>query len=262
MSDCVLVAVANKRYIEPAKALFYGAFQTGRWRDDMVLLPLDDVPPDQAHWFTSRGVTVQRFKSPLPTHGLPLAQAAQFHKLNVFRPFFKRWKRVIYLDCDILLLRDMTPLRCIPTHNSLLVDGEDWPTGLASQFSAAADPKLYQSLLTKFPHLSQPNFNTSSMVYETTLLEDTTFDTLASLLKEYLPILKNGDQPVLNLHFHQRWRQLPPGTIGFFQAADSVDPIGLHFCNWNAPWTLRGTQVETLWRENLASAERVTSLLP
>lgn len=261
MHESVLVVVANKRYLDPAKAVFFGAHDRGEWPGDMALVAFPDVSEEDAQWFTSRGIEVMRFDTPVPTEGLEVAQAAQFHKLNVFRTAFKKWKRVVYLDCDILLLGSLVPLLSIDTQGGIVVDGEEWPEGLASQFAPEASPELFAKLGNEVEDLSINNFNTSSMVFETSTLLEDTYDTMVTTLKDYQPILKNGDQPVINLYFYKRWVQLPEKTIGFFQSADAAEYIGLHFCNWNAPWQLKGTNIETMWLENLANANAAASLV-
>ena len=261
MSDCVLAVVANKRYLNPAKSLFFGAYNTGQWEEDMAFVPFTDVTDEEATWFETRGISVQRFDAPTDTSQLTEAQAAQFHKLNLFRTNFKKWKRVVYLDCDILLLRNMQSLAALETSGKLMVDGEDWPTGLASQFSPTQAPALFEELEKEVVDISVPNFNTSSMIFDTELITDDTYASLVKLLHKYQPILKNGDQPVINLHFYDRWKQLPPDTLGFFQAPNAASSIGLHFCNWNAPWALDGTNIQSIWQENLASAEEASSLV-
>ena len=92
MSDCVLVVVANKRYLNPAKSLFFGAYNTGQWEGDMAFIPFPDVSTEEESWFISRGISVHRFEPPTDTAHLTQAQAAQFHKLNVFQTTFKKWR--------------------------------------------------------------------------------------------------------------------------------------------------------------------------
>ena len=257
----VLAVVANKRYLDPAKSVFFGAFDRGEWQGDMALVAFPDVTEEDAQWFTNRGIEVLRFDTPVPTEGLEVAQAAQFHKLNLFRTAFQKWKRVVYLDCDILILKSLAPLLEIDTQGGIVVDGEKWPEGLASQFAPEASQELFMQLGEEIEDLSVDNFNTSSMVYDTANLSDETFSTMVKTLERYQPILKNGDQPVINLYFYKRWVQLPSKTIGFFESPDAAQYIGLHFCNWNAPWQLKGTQIESMWLSNLQNANAATSLV-
>lgn len=261
MHNAVLVVVANARYLDPAKSLFFAAKHTGQWAHDMVLVACPDVQEEHAAWFVERGVEVMHFDPPVSTVGLEVAQAAQFHKLNVFRAEFKKWQRVVYLDCDILLLRSLAPLLALDTESKIVVDGEVWPDGLASQFDFTPAPHLRKTLEHEVTDLSKPNFNTSSMVFETDLVMENTYEKMVDILQRYQPILKNGDQPVINIHFDMRWKQLPSGTISFFQADGAADNIGLHFCNWNAPWALEGTNIQEIWRSNLNGANAAKTIV-
>ena len=223
-NSTALVLFADANYLDPAKALIYGAVSTGKWSQDIVFVPYPDVSDEEASWFTQRGIIVKRFEKAVDAGEISNIASAQFNKLNLFDTYFKRWRRVVYLDCDIMIFREMSQLLRLDCGNTIMVDGEDWPEGLASQFLANRDPTLFEQLKTEFGDISVKNFNTSSMVFDTNLIQTETLPKLLEITQKYLPIIRTSDQSTLNLFFYQKWKQLPKGTIAFI---GNPNPLGM-----------------------------------
>ena len=80
-----------------------------------------------------------------------------------------------------MIFRDMAELLETDCDDTIMVDGEDWPEGLASQFFADHDPKLFGELKLEFGDMSVKNFNTSSFVFNTELIQPETLPRLLEI---------------------------------------------------------------------------------
>lgn len=146
----------------------------------------------------------------------------QFHKFYLFDTFFKQWDYVFYIDCGIHILGDISSILSARKPNTLLAnrDGVDGQTAgwcipetpgeglkIGDQF-IKIDP-YYQVLKEKF-NMAEKYFQTTVMLFDTQIIDDSTVSNLYELLLTY-PISLTNDQPIIALYFTQiqpAWEQL------------------------------------------------------
>ena len=98
MNSKVFVALANKKFIEHSKSLFYSAKVDGEWDGDFVLIvPEEDRDTFNEKEFTDRGVEIFFGKT------LPGKPKPHYYKYYLWTEYFKKWDWIFYCDIDVLL---------------------------------------------------------------------------------------------------------------------------------------------------------------
>ena len=99
MKNEVVVLVADKNYKEHAKSLFVNIKKEGQWDGDYCLLT--NMVEDEYREFVDKGIYVKQINMSNPF----------YVKFSVFDSFFKQWKKVMYLDCDILINESLSKIQ-------------------------------------------------------------------------------------------------------------------------------------------------------
>lgn len=144
----------------------------------------------------------------------------QFHKFHLFNTFFKKWRRILYLDCGLTIFDSLQPLLDVWQENTLLAHSDAYPTyewKLKTQF---VNLSPYIDELQRSFDLNCDYPQTTVMLYDTTIIEDTTEQDLVNLLLKFPNSLTN-DQGIAALYFTQirpLWKQIPTGneTVNFY----------------------------------------------
>ena len=100
----------------------------------------------------------------------------------------------------------------IDSHNALLANPDSWPdeTPFSSQFFSDCNPVLYTELTSRF-NLHREYFQSTLMLFDTSLLDENTLSDIALLFHEF-PRIVSSDQPIFSLYWDQirrSYRQLP-----------------------------------------------------
>ena len=279
--NAVLVTLADKTYIEHAKQLFSSAYWEGGWTGDYLLLA-HEIPEKDLAWFRKKGILVRKCSTMRLTkqrHSVPAMS-----KLYLFDDYFRAWKKVIYLDVDILVRRDITPLAATRGFRAVQ-DVETLVTNLRVP-EDAKDMKLYNELKKKF--VGRPYFNSGVMAFDTSAVPKNAFQLARHLHKRYMNVVWGdnlalakgidnnsnpiilGDQAILNIVFYEKWKPLPAAFniylgrliaegIMFRRVKLSLDkeilkPI-IHCCSGHyKPWDKRCVFHEE-WKVNMKKAE-------
>ena len=127
----------------------------------------------------------------------------QYHKYHLFTPFFKQWRYVFYIDCGAKIYNNIEPILQTATADTLLAHSDAYPTyqwKLSCQFLE----KIKIDLETDY-------FQSTIMLFDTSIIEDDTFQQLYELTEKY-PVSTTNDQGILNLYFNcikKKWKQIP-----------------------------------------------------
>src|SRR4030042_4797413 len=111
MKKDLLVTLADKNYMNQAKALFSSVDWNAGWKGDYMLLS-HDIPEKELKWFRDKGILVKKCK-PLynkkigVTEVRPPVVASKFY---LFTPEFKKWKNIIFLEGDIIVRASLDKL--------------------------------------------------------------------------------------------------------------------------------------------------------
>ena len=124
----------------------------------------------------------------------------QYHKLNLFTTYFKKWDYIFYLDCGITIYSDISPMIALAKKNTLLAHSDDYPKyerKLWYQFDK--NKKEYNTLINTYKmDIDYPQ--TTIMLFDTSIIEDDTFDELFKLTNKY-PISITNDQGIIALYY-------------------------------------------------------------
>jgi len=134
----------------------------------------------------------------------------QYHKFYLFHTYFKQWKYVFYIDCGVHIFRDISPILNERKYSTLLAHSNGFPTytiKLNSEFSTETE---HYERLDSIYNIHDNSFQSTIMLYHTTIITDDTFNKLVSLAEEY-PISITNDQAIIGLYFtviRPCWEQL------------------------------------------------------
>jgi len=140
----------------------------------------------------------------------------QWDKLQVFTTFFKRWKRVVFLDAGLRVLDSVAPLLELEYTRKLLApdDSDPYDNGnrLRCQFDLEANPAVAEKMLAENPvDLNSRYFLNCLFVFDTDLISADLFQKLSVDMIRF-PIMMCNEMGLMNLWFNCRmkvWQALP-----------------------------------------------------
>jgi len=287
VSDLAIIVMANERYFSQAKSLFTACVRQGNWKGDLCLLTAEE---QDAAEFSSRGIRVMSASDKVWT---------LFTKFHVFSDYFKQWKQVLYLDCDVLIQRDLNELfqglGRLP--RSLYFDGSHDASILADckhfddKYGSGYDshPERYTELREQFPHIDKLTLSADVIFFRP---EDVPLDTVAALQnigEQYLDLNPGRtDQQVMNFLLYDEMSPLTKDYCTWWAFDDPGNrvaceargwrgdefPYVVHYWDMYAPWLVKtpdadayandrlGRVCHELYAENLSLFESTFPLRP
>lgn len=256
MSDSVILFVANHAYFPHVKAAMVGCRRQGNWKGDFALI----CPTgSDASSLAGRGIDV--------TYA-PESRWAHTVKFRVFSPSFRKWKRVLYLDCDILIQGDLNKLcdDLAKRFPKILCDGtqalrgsfgttilQDWEH-FDKLASGTTHPEVYQRIREKYPHIDQPIYVASAMCFDPSSIPEGTVEALFAVQEDFREANAGEcDQEIINLLLYDRLDGMGKDYITWF-AFDypenrvpcpgrawrgDEEPVILHYWGMYAPWIVK-----------------------
>ena len=285
MSNSVILIVANDDYLPHAKSLMAGCIRQGSWKGDFCLLC-----PDACNTSSIEGRGIDVFRA-------PELKWTNKIKFRIFSSYFRKWKRLLYLDCDILiqgnlndlctdLLTKFPSILCDGSHNGTILN--DWihfdPN---SSKENNAHPEIYKKLRERFPHIDERILTSDVMYFSPSSISDTVVDNLFAIQEEFVTINPgNYDQQVMNLllygqmlpitkdyctwwAFDDPGNRIPHDVNGW---TGNEKPVISHYWGMYAPWIVKtpdagayfnhrlGRVCHELYAENLAAFDNVFPL--
>jgi lipopolysaccharide biosynthesis glycosyltransferase len=166
-------------------------------------------------------------------------------KYHIFESFYKKWKKVLYLDCDTMVYGKLDKLfDLINEENKMIVDYEG--STIKDFFTMWTEKN--ESNSTQFEILNQEElinvnqygFNGGILLFSTDLIEENTINRLYDLHEKYKLINNHGqghagEQPIVNILMGRHCSQVPNNFFCFWRSTSS-DTLISHFCRWEAPW--------------------------
>lgn len=209
MKSSVIVTLADSGYITQAKQLFSSVYFNAGWKGDYLLLA-HDISNKNLTWFKKRGIRVKKCR-PLFRGRVGRYSSVLTSKLYLFTEEMKQWKKVIYLDADIIVRSSLDRLLEIEGY---AVAPEIDRKRLADQFliRSKSDKERLREILSQLRNnydLSSPSFNAGVIVFGTDLIKPDTFSQMKELLRKIGDISAFGDQAMQNLYFYRNWKKLP-----------------------------------------------------
>jgi lipopolysaccharide biosynthesis glycosyltransferase len=203
----ILIALADKNFLNQAKQLFSSVYWNSGWQGDYCLLAYE-VPKPEQEWFTQRGILVKDC-DPFDVHSEKIGDKITACKIYLFDEFFKAYNYVVYLDVDIVTRGSIDgilyDLQRFSACHSL---GQNLENNLIPEADIPNDIK--DELRSKFD-LKQKAFNSGVMAFPTSIIYDGIADDLLNTFNRYVKYgLFRGDQLPFNLFFYNKWDELPP----------------------------------------------------
>lgn len=172
-------------------------------------------------------------------------------KYHIFDEYFKRWEKILYLDCDTMILENADKLfDLLDDNNEMLVDFEEHQIIQyfdVSEMEIKENHQQFKDLLNE-NYINHKGFNAGILLYKSSVISKENVDKLKSLHLKYEKINKHGreqnilwnfqpgtDQPIINLVFIDKCKQIPNNYFCYWGRYNS-NSIILHFCRWHAPW--------------------------
>jgi len=280
----VLVALANKKFLEHYKSMFFSAITVGKWDGDFVLIvPESDKGEFDEKEFTDKGVKFF-YGETLPGEPKP-----HYYKYYMWTDYFKQWDWIFYCDLDVLFFNEID-LDLKNKLKEILYANDCNYTPLCYQFEYRDDEvkKFNKKQLKKHDWMrerwmSTPSFQTCFMLYHKDLITDDTFDNLIKLHNEYYIEYElciaglTEEQSILNVGFIDKWKELGNEWANVYQRANELEweyeelikpfyddedytengIIAQHFYQFFQPWSLHNVRFYNTYRENLKGFENL-----
>ncbi len=245
-SHTAFVTLTDRGYFSKAKTTIRDLRTYGQWQGTVVLIVVDFMPTLEEVAGLGPNLVVYPVEHldhkalweiwkthPIRTQfdNSQYKKFYQWDKFVVFTPFFKTWKRIVFLDAGSRVCRNVAPLLDLPFEHKFVCpdDSDPYDNGnrLAVQFDFNTNPDATELFYATFGKecLTAHYFLDCFFLFDTALIDGTnTFDTLKRWMIEF-PISCRNDMGILNLYFHiqQRvWSPLPQHVSE-----------GIYYFGWN-----------------------------
>lgn len=259
MKNDVLVALADRNFLDQAKQLFATAYWNSGWSGDYLLLA-HDIPEPSLSWFREKGIHVLHC-APLDCGSSKKGDIITASKCYLFSEFLKQWQSVVYLDVDIVTRGSLNGLAGSPGFAACSSLGQTVRENLIAEHEIPAT--LRHELSHRFD-LDRQAFNSGVMAFPSSIIHGTMLEDLLAVFVKFGSCARfGGDQLPLNLYFYDKWRQLP-GAYNQIISVDyrSYDPAKLsglviHCVSFgNGPWT-EGSIFFGEWQANFKRADAI-----
>ena len=131
-----------------------------------------------------------------------------FNKFYLFNTYFKQFKYILYLDTGVKIYRPIWDMFSLIRKNKILAHHDDFPKYHWALSDKFRNIEPYISNLSKeFDTATKQYFQTTIMLYDTSIIQEDTIDNIIKLVDKY-PMSENGDQEYISLYFHQVMKQM------------------------------------------------------
>ena len=277
MNSKVFVALANKKFIEHSKSLFYSAKVDGKWDGDFVLIvPEEDRDTFNEKEFTDKGINIF-FGKTLPGNPKP-----HYYKYYLWTEYFKKWDWIFYCDMDVLFFNEIK-FDLQNRQKDVLYANDCNGTCLKFQFEYRdfEVKRFNEEQQQKYEWIQEnwswdtPSFQSCFMLFHKDLIQDDTFDNLIKLHNEYYvyyDLVLHGlteEQSILNVEFIDKGKKLGDKFLNAYSRAnelnwefDKMDEdyedkedyrsdgiVALHFYQFFQPWSKHNLKFYPIWKE-------------
>lgn len=224
----VFVTLSDSKYLHKAYRTIKDLRFRGTWNGPIVLITIDcDADETILHTYT-----VQEYKSThkntdahverLRQHPIKpmddnrhFGKLTQWDKLQVFKPFFKQWDRVVFLDAGLRVLNPVNPLFGLDWRGKLCAPDDTGPYDNGNRFRCQVDlnanPPVTKALVEEFSPtiLDELYFMNCIFMFDSELITETTYDELLDYMEKY-PIMMCNEMSLMNLYWTFKKRVWSP----------------------------------------------------
>ena len=242
MSQCV-VLVTNRKYLRRCLLTVWQLRFFGKYRGDVVVIVGSDlvrhipvleklflrISPVYFPEFDLSSVH-SRLHGAQGLGGTEFTKTFQYHKFHVFDEYFTRWKRVLYLDSGMTVLRPIKNLWSVHSAGALVAHSDAFPSfvwKLRGQFNWVDFPDLEPDM-EHLLDLDTDYFQTTMMLFDTSIISPATVQELVDLTHRF-PNSRTNDQGIVNLWALPKglWKSLPTSRIDGSFLYDFAERDGL-----------------------------------
>jgi hypothetical protein len=226
MKDFCIILVFNKNYVNKSHETIKQIREIGDYKGDIVCIISDDLKDYTNLLYTDNNIIIKHFpdiekteinkileKTPITSDMQGVYKPIQWHKFNCFRTFFKNnYKKCLYLDTGMQIFKPIDKIINLNCDGKFLAHSDAYPTyewKLFYQFEDKIFKNQYDELNTVF-NLNVNYFQSTMFMFDTSIINDDTYDTLVNLSNKY-PNSKTNDQGIMNLYFlciRNLWEQI------------------------------------------------------
>ena len=217
----VFVTLCDEAYLENAKQTIRELRVFGKWQGDVVLIAVDFEPEidevvvyKTSHIPTDHLLEIYKQFPLQKTDGRHIKRTIQWDKLQVFRTFFHKWERVVFLDAGMHVYSPVAPILELEWRGRLLAPDDTVYPELGVRFHRTietdSNPSVYQELISEFSDsiLNERFFVNCVFIVDTSLV---TYDELLGTMSRY-PLFACNEMGIMNLVFtfrHKAWTAFP-----------------------------------------------------
>lgn len=225
----VFVTLCDSRYHPKAVQTIEELRKIGNWTGDVVLIAVDFVPPSVygcdvlvVNHLDTTALLAHYAKHPIKSgDDRHRTKLYQWDKFFVFSEYFRKWKRVIFLDAGMRVLDTVSPLLDLPYEGKFLAPDDSDPYDNGRRFRIQVDldanPEATARLLAEYPKtiLEERYFLNCIFVYDTSLLDVVTMDELVDAMNRF-PIATCNEMSIMNLILAMKYKVWTPfpQTVG------------------------------------------------
>jgi hypothetical protein len=227
----VFVTLSDVSYYPKALRTIQELRGYGKWHGDVVFIAVDFEPnpaelPNVIIYKTTHINTdglLESFRKhpikPMPDNR-HFAKLYQWDKLQVFKPYFRQWDRVVFVDAGLRIFDSVQPLLDLPWKGKMLGpdDSDPYDNGnrFHTQLDLAANPEARERIFSEFPTniLKRNYFNNCIFVFDTELTYRTSFVEMEDYMNRF-PIFMCNETGLMNLVFNMKldvWVPFPQTT--------------------------------------------------
>jgi hypothetical protein len=224
----VFLLIADDAYAPKAQLTIMEARTHGKWTGDIVWMTTPGVMNNEeyrsmADSWNVEMIPLYNIQSSLWNHlpdGCEWKKYAQlrpnvYTKLGMMSVVFKKWDTVLYVDAGTRIFGPLSRLieAVASAPGFLYAHSDSYPTyvwKLSIQFDTGLLDETSRDVFLQTFDTDRDYFQSTVMLYSTSIIEDSTMDDLVDLLHKW-PISR-GDQGIFNLYFNCMkglWRPLP-----------------------------------------------------
>jgi hypothetical protein len=231
MKDICIVLMFDKKFAKKSQQTIDQIRNIGQFNGDIVCILGNDLHdrPDLLHkgdniiynkffqYYTDPILKHPKRLSPEAFKCFPMKQKMiHYHGFYMFHTWFREnYKKCFYIDVGAQIFKPLDKMLNLDCTGKLLTHSNAYPDyapgdKLYTQFDKVIFPELYEELNTLY-NLDVDHFQATVMLYDTTIIEDDTFNDLWNLAYRYVNSIAN-EQAIMNLYFgcmKHCWEQFP-----------------------------------------------------
>lgn len=260
MSENVILIVADDNFLPHAKSLMVNCRREGGWDGDFALIVPNNTDTRAVE---GRGIHILR----VPARGF-------LTKFHIFSEYFRKWSAALYLDCDVIVLSDLSPLiqqladyeSLDDGHKPIIADAEDAPAWMVFERAAHGLPSerhgTFMQLVQEYQCVLEQFWNTSILLFDPRSIPAGTPERLQAVQDKYQLINnqeeEGTDQQIIHIVLYDHIRKVKRKLFCFWGldeenarvASDTRGwtgdeiPIILHYARWHTPWIVKTPEMD------------------